>query len=65
MTKIENNSVDRAAFYLAERVRQLPAEVETCRAAMQQGRGAEMPGVFRRTVAKWLKRLETDFPERR
>lgn len=53
----------RAAFYLAENVKQLRAEVEVIEARVNAGFGAEMLPVFRMTTTDWLEVLRADLLE--
>lgn len=50
----------RAAFYLAEKVSQLRAEVEAAEARVNAGFGAEVLPVFRMTTTDWLEVLRAD-----
>lgn len=53
----------RAAVYLAERVRQLRAEIKGMEARVNEGFGAEVLPLFRISTADWLEILRADLLE--
>lgn len=56
-------STQRAAFMLAERVKQLRAEVQAAEARVSAGFVAEVLPVFRMTLTEWLEVLRADLLE--